>query len=188
MRAVREGRGGSSASQGGEEPALFPKKHSDAAAVKPWDGVHPLRARGRIRVARRRQPADAGKRGADGRGRGLPYNYLMLPKQNRLNLKKSYSWVNTGKKLESSNFRLLYRLGNNSHPLIGIALSSRVFNKAVQRNRARRLISKAFEVVYQSLPALINIVASPKSGILNSNSSQITDELVGLLKKEGVVR
>ncbi len=101
----------------------------------------------------------------------------MLPKPNRLNLKKDFKWVASGSKQELPSLKLFFRNGNNSLPRIGIATSSKVFKEAVDRNRSRRLISKGFEDLIKELPSSINIVALPKSGILDKSSEEITKEL-----------
>jgi ribonuclease P protein component len=101
----------------------------------------------------------------------------MLPKSNRLNLKKDFKWVASGRKTELPSLKLFLREGSNSTPRIGIATSSKVFKEAVDRNRSRRLISKGFENLIETLPSSINIVALPKAGILDKSSDEITKEL-----------
>src|SRR5437870_2063461 len=68
----------------------------------------------------------------------------MLPLSQRLNLKTDFKWVASGKKLETKYLKLFIRLGENQIPRIGIALSTKSFKKATQRNRARRVVSHAF--------------------------------------------
>lgn len=104
----------------------------------------------------------------------------MLPKPQRLNLKKDFSWVASGKKMseaplrvETKFARLFLRVGENEAPRVGIALASKTFKKAHARNRARRLTSAAFESLYKSLPNHMNIVALPKAGILEVKSGDV---------------
>src|SRR5687767_9579203 len=101
----------------------------------------------------------------------------MLPKPNRLNLKTDFKWVASGKKTELPSLKIFYRDGDNLSPRIGIATSSKVFKNATDRNRSRRLISKAFETLLKDLPSSINIVALPKAGIINKSSYEVTAEL-----------
>lgn len=108
----------------------------------------------------------------------------MLPKSQRLNLKKDFKWVAGGKKLETKYLKLFLRTGENQHPRVGIAISSNIFKKSSQRNRARRLISAAFEALYSKLPQTINITALPKAGILSVKSGDVLLDLEGGLKKE----
>lgn len=111
----------------------------------------------------------------------------MLSKSQRLNLKTDFKWVVTGKKMETKFFKLFVRLGENQFPKIGIAVSSKVFKKAVDRNRAKRLMSAAFEVLYLKLPKTINIVALPKDGVTKVKSGDVLLELESLLKNEKII-
>lgn len=106
----------------------------------------------------------------------------MLPQKNRLNLKTCFNWVASGETVFGTNLKLFLKKGTNLSPRIGIATSAKVFKRAVDRNRARRLLSTAFGRVYQSLSPNINIIAMPNSGILTLNSDKITEELNKLLK------
>ena len=109
----------------------------------------------------------------------------MLPKQNRLNLKKDFKWVASGGKLENSLVKLFFKQGDLPFPRVGIALSKATFRKAVDRNRARRLLSKGFENLYNKLPSGINIVALPKKEVIELNSDQVTKSLEEILEKAG---
>lgn len=111
----------------------------------------------------------------------------MLPKEKRLNLKREFKWVASGKKLESKYFKLFIRTGENKTPRIGIAVSSKNFRKATERNRAKRLVSQAFQSTIYHLPSAINIVALPKSGILIVKSKDVLLDLEGVLKAKGLI-
>ncbi len=115
----------------------------------------------------------------------------MLPRPQRLNLKKDFKWVASGKKLETKFLKLFIRTGDSSVgsvcAKVGIALSSRNFKKAVDRNRARRLTSKAFETIYSKLPTNISIVALPKPGVLSVKSEDLVLELEEALRKGLVI-
>lgn len=111
----------------------------------------------------------------------------MLPKPQRLNLKKDFKWVAAGKKLETKYVKLFIKQGDNQVSRIGIAVSSKVFKKATQRNRAKRLISAAFEVLYERLLKNANIVALPKAGIVGVKSHDVLLDLEEKLKSEKIV-
>ncbi|MBI2315449.1 ribonuclease P protein component [Candidatus Daviesbacteria bacterium] len=111
----------------------------------------------------------------------------MLPKPQRLNLKKDFKWVASGKKLETKLLKLFVRTGNNKIPLVGIATSGRVFQKSSQRNRARRLVSAAFEILYPSLPNQVNIIALPKLGVTSVKSSDVLSDLERVLRNEEII-
>ena len=111
----------------------------------------------------------------------------MLPKSQRLNLKTDFKWVASGKMLETKYLKLFIRFGENTQPKIGIALSGKNFKKAVERNRARRLISTAFQALYSNLPSSINIVALPKPGVLSVKSGDVLSDLESKLKYEKII-
>lgn len=97
----------------------------------------------------------------------------MLSKKYRLNLKTDFKWVAGGKKIDTKFTKLFIRLGENDFARVGIALTTKVFRKAYQRNRARRVCSAVLEVLYKDLPKNINIVAMPKQNILDVKSGDV---------------
>lgn len=111
----------------------------------------------------------------------------MLPKDKRLNLKKDFKWVASGKRLNQHHFNLFIKYGENEFPKIGIATSKNYFKKATDRNRARRLLSKAVESIYEALPRNINIVALPKVGVIDVKSEELSKELEMVLIKERIL-
>lgn len=111
----------------------------------------------------------------------------MLPKSQRLNLKKDFKWVAAGKKLETKYLKLFIKVGDNQTPRVGIAVSGKSFKKAVERNRARRLTSAAFEALYPNLPNAVNIVALPKAGVIRVKSGELLLDLEEGLKKEKIL-
>lgn len=111
----------------------------------------------------------------------------MLPKSKRLNLKKDFKWVSSGKKMETKYLKLFVKMGDNQIPRIGIAVSAKSFPKSSQRNRARRVASAAFESLYPILPPSINIVALPKVGVLDVKSADVLWELEKVLTDEKIL-
>ncbi len=115
----------------------------------------------------------------------------MLSKPKRLNLKKDFKWVASGKKIESKFAKLFIRVGDNHPPAggprIGIAVSSSLFKKATERNKARRVISAALEPLYSKLPQSINIVALPKTSVLDVKSGDVLLNLEETLKNEKII-
>lgn len=110
----------------------------------------------------------------------------MLLRSLRLNLKKDFKWVASGKKFESKFLKLFLKVGENQTPRIGIAVSAKTFKKATDRNRARRLISQALQTTYSQLPTNVNIIALPKAGILGVKSSDVLLDLEALFKNEKI--
>lgn len=112
----------------------------------------------------------------------------MLPRNNRLNLKVDFKWVSSGKRLEAVWAKLFFRLGQVKNPRVGIATSSKVFKRAVDRNRARRLLSKGFENLYDNLIEGVNIVALPKDKILSMTAVELEKELKDILDKNNLLK
>lgn len=111
----------------------------------------------------------------------------MLSKDKRLNLKKDFKWAASGKRLDTKFLKLFTILGDNENPKVGIAVSSAIFKKSSERNRARRLTSAAFESLYEFLPSHLNIVALPKQGILSVKSKDVLLDLEEVLKRSHVI-
>lgn len=111
---------------------------------------------------------------------------MMLSKNKRINLAKDFKWVASGKKTETRYLKVFIKMGENEFPKVGIAVSSKVFKKATERNRAKRLISAVFEALCPSLPPAINIVALPKAGVLKVKSGDILLDLEEGLRKIGI--
>lgn len=83
----------------------------------------------------------------------------------------------SGKKINSEFATIFIKTGSNEFPKIGIATSSKYFKNATLRNRAKRVISKAFEALYSKLPNNINIMALPKSGVVLVKSQDVLLDL-----------
>lgn len=111
----------------------------------------------------------------------------MLSKDKRLNLKKDFKWVASGEKVGSDTVKLFYRFGDNSTPRVGIAVSSSVYKKAVDRNRVRRLLSTAFESLYNQLPKAVNIIVMPKEGVITLSAEGVLNHIKPLLKKRSLL-
>ncbi len=111
----------------------------------------------------------------------------MLPKSQRLNLKTDFKWVAAGKKIEGKYLKLFLRMGENQIARVGIALSSKNFKKATDRNRAKRLTSQAFQSIFHLLPLSINIIALPKTGADKVKSSDLLLDLEEVLKDEKII-
>lgn len=101
----------------------------------------------------------------------------MLPKTRRLNLKKDFKWVVLGKKAETDNLKIYWRLGTNKFPKIGIAISKNYFKKSSERVEAKRRCFAAAKAHYASLPNNLNLVIMPKTAVLNKEQNQLVAEL-----------
>lgn len=111
----------------------------------------------------------------------------MLPRSRRLNLKKDFKWVASGRKMETKYLNLFVKLGDNKKPKAGIAISAKYFKKATERNRARRLISAGLEAIFTKLPFNVNIVVLSKKGILDVKSQDVALDLKEKFKSEKII-
>ena len=105
----------------------------------------------------------------------------MLSKSQRLNLKNDFKFVRSGTRKETPNLILFIRTSTNSTPLVGIANSAKVFKKAHDRNRARRLAVTAIQKIYPNLSKSLNLVIMPKENILKATVEDVERELSGAL-------
>lgn len=106
----------------------------------------------------------------------------MLPKFCRLNLKTDFKRVVSGKSIEGKYLKLFIKESSEiSGTKVGIALSSKNFKRAHERNRAKRLTSKAFEQIFPSLPQNLEIIALPKPAIINVKSDEVTADLKAVI-------
>jgi len=101
----------------------------------------------------------------------------MLPRSKRLNLKKDFKWVSSGKRIETENLKLFINSGSSETCLVGISLSKKNFGKATDRNRAKRLASAAIEQLYSTLPKKLNLIIMPKTKILEISKEVLIKEL-----------
>lgn len=111
----------------------------------------------------------------------------MLSKTFRLNLKKDFKWVVSGKLVDTKFAKLYLKVGENEAPRIGIASSSKTFKKSTERNRARRLVSEAFQSIIHHLPSTINILVLPKAPILGVKSGDVLLDLTEKLKHAKII-
>lgn len=101
----------------------------------------------------------------------------MLPKSARLNLKYSFKKVSSGKRAETAHLKIMYIFEGDNPPLVGVAISSKSFKKAVERNKAKRVVFGAAALRYSELQRGLNLVIMPKPTVLESNVEAIAKEL-----------
>src|SRR5438874_2330459 len=111
----------------------------------------------------------------------------MLAKTSRLNLKTNFNFVASGDKIRGQYFNIFFRPGDNDQVKIGVALKRENFKKAVERNKAKRLVYASFQNFYQQLPQKINIIVMPKTEILSLRTKELEVKLQEVLKKSGLL-
>lgn len=107
----------------------------------------------------------------------------MLSKNKRLNLSTDFEWIKSGTVIQTPHFKLFSKFGDNQLARVGVAIVSKQFPKAVQRNRAKRIIFSAFEKIYETLPQNLNIIALPNKGIDKVKSEDLILEIKKALGK-----
>jgi len=107
----------------------------------------------------------------------------MLPRDLRLNLKRSFKFIASGQKLTSTNLTAFYRFSDNLEPKVGISLSTKQFKKAHLRNRARRLISQIVQNNYHRLPPKLNLIIMPTACIFDKRLVDLESEFVILVRR-----
>lgn len=105
----------------------------------------------------------------------------MLPKLNRLNLKFQFKEIITGKKVSSKFGNIYLKYGENQEPKVGVALTTKVFKKAHERNQAKRVVLAAFEKILPELPANINILVVPNFRVLKVKSEELLKEYENII-------
>jgi len=107
---------------------------------------------------------------------GFGHSDRLLKRAEFLSLSK------TGKKVQDTCFIIIYQMGRQNHPRLGITVSKRV-GKAVTRNRLKRLIREFFRKNRFALEANwdINIIAKPAAASLTARG--VHDSLAQLFKR-----
>jgi len=107
----------------------------------------------------------------------------MLPKDKRLNLKREISRIKKfGRRIESPLFSLLILDLSENPTKIGTITSSKL-GGAVERNKARRVLSNLVEKNYGQLPVGVKIVLIAKKMLLESNNEEINAQFNSVLSK-----
>ncbi len=104
----------------------------------------------------------------------------MLPKQNRLNLRKEFfSLKKDGKMINSETFGLLFAKGESSK--FNFIVSTKISKKAVERNLVKRRLR---EIVRQMpKPPQVNGVFLCKKSILNKTYQELKKEVENVFNK-----
>lgn len=101
----------------------------------------------------------------------------VIPKSNRLNISKNFNWVRAGAKYEGKYTKLLFRLGENSSPKIGVAVASKEFRGSVLRVKAKRVSFDLAKLIYNRLLPSVNLVIIPKQGVLRASKDELLQDI-----------
>lgn len=111
----------------------------------------------------------------------------MLSKSARLNVSENFKWVMGGSRIETPSLKLFYRMGSNPQAKslkgstglakVGVAVNSKEFKKANLRVDVKRLCFEAARMIYDNLPAGLNLVIMPKSSVTEKSVEELVLEL-----------
>ena len=111
----------------------------------------------------------------------------MLKKNNRLKKKKEFNYIyKKGSIIHSANFTIHYVRAYKPYAQIGISISKQVGNSVV-RSRVKRIISEACRVNINKF-AIKNYVITAKQSIVDKMSTDVEQELLKQLQKNGLIR
>ncbi len=111
----------------------------------------------------------------------------MLKKENRLKKRKEFNYVyKKGEIAHSTSFFVHYTKTWRSTPQIGISVSKQVGNSVV-RSRVKRIISEACRLNIEKFENK-NYVITAKQPAVTKTSVEISNELLHLLKKAGLLK
>lgn len=99
--------------------------------------------------------------------------------ERRLRSKKQFDRV-FRRPVRSSDplFTVLAKVGNLTHPRLGMAISVRSSGGAAGRNRVKRIVRESFRLNQHSLPA-VDLIVMAKPGISDYGNPEIRSSLEG---------
>ena len=107
----------------------------------------------------------------------------MLPKENRLTKKKDFDIVFKEGKSVKGEFLLVKILKSHlKKSRFGFIVSKKISNKAVERNKIKRRLRKAFSDRLKSFSGSLDVVIIALPGILEKNFSEIEQAIAKLFK------
>ena len=111
----------------------------------------------------------------------------MLNKTNRLKKRKEFNFIfRKGQVVHSSLFTIHHAKALKKAPQVGISVSKQVGNSVV-RSRVKRIISEAFRHIIDNV-VVRNYIVSAKEAIKNKKSTEVEQELLRVLKKNGLLK
>lgn len=103
-------------------------------------------------------------------------------KAHRLKTKTEIDFVfSKAKKLENTNFLLLYRGNTITNPRLGIIIAKKKVPKAHDRNRLRRIIREAFRNTCNLMN--VDIIFLARDGLKNVDNATLSNNLKTELNK-----
>jgi len=115
----------------------------------------------------------------------------MLPKKNRLDLKKDFSGIKRKGKLHQGKFfDFLFQKSTADfcQPAFAFIVSKKIDKRATKRNRVKRLLREAVRSFLSQIQPGIKGVFLAKKEILEKNFAEIKTEIESVFKKENLFK
>ncbi len=112
----------------------------------------------------------------------------MLKKEFRIRKQKDFENV-FGKGFYASDRFLTLKAVENKMPFsrFGFVVSKKISKKAVERNRAKRLMSEAIRLTDEKIKPGFDVVFISRVGIVNKSMGEIKESVEKLLKRSGLL-
>ena len=111
----------------------------------------------------------------------------MLSKVNRLKKRKEFNYIyKKGQIAHCADFSVHYVRAFKPYAQIGISVSKQVGNSVI-RSRVKRIISEACRLNIEKF-AIKNYIITAKPPIVEKKSTEVEEELLALLKKNGLIK
>ena len=113
----------------------------------------------------------------------------MLPFKNRLLSKQDFEKIKKGgQKFQGRFFGLLVFQTHLEFSRFGFIISKKVSKKAIQRNRAKRLLRETARTFLPMVKPGFDILVLGKKDLVERSLVEIRSEMQWLLKKSGVIK
>lgn len=103
-------------------------------------------------------------------------NFHFSRSQKLLNADQYKFVFSKSQRFGNKSFTLLARHNGLGHPRLGLAISKKAVNKAVDRNRIKRIIRDSFRVNQHELPS-VDIIAMCKTNVLSLERHEIHKQI-----------
>ncbi|OMH40553.1 ribonuclease P protein component [Desulfurobacterium indicum] len=113
---------------------------------------------------------------------------FFLSKEDRIKKSRDFKYVfESGKSLGGVTLALYFILRNSGQPRAGFIASKRFSKRAVDRNRAKRLMKEVFRLNKHKLYPC-DIVFIAKKGMKNASYSDVEKDFLKLARRAGILR